>query len=101
MTTDYDFITVGGGIAGASLAKAMAERGFRVLVVEREKQFKDRVRGEWLAPWGVAETKGARRLPGTSRRRRPRPNGGGTSGWGQPPSAPATSRRLLRNGCLQ
>jgi len=57
MTTDYDFITVGGGIAGASLAKAMAERGFRVLVVEREKQFKDRMRGEWLAPRGVAETK--------------------------------------------
>jgi menaquinone-9 beta-reductase len=54
---DYDIITVGGGLGGASLAKSMAERGYRVLVVEREKQFKDRVRGEWLAPWGVAEAK--------------------------------------------
>ena len=57
MKTDYDIITVGGGLGGAALAKAMAERGYRVLVVERETKFKDRVRGEWLAPWGVAETK--------------------------------------------
>jgi menaquinone-9 beta-reductase len=55
MTADYDIITVGGGIGGASLAKAMAERGNRVLVLEREVQFKDRVRGEFLMPWGVAE----------------------------------------------
>lgn len=54
---DYDIITVGGGIGGASLAKAMAERGYRVLVLEREKQFRDRVRGEWIGPWGVAEAK--------------------------------------------
>src|SRR3989441_9196654 len=54
-TTDYDIITVGGGLGGAALAKAMAERGARVLVLERETQFKDRVRGEWMAPWGVAE----------------------------------------------
>jgi 2-polyprenyl-6-methoxyphenol hydroxylase-like FAD-dependent oxidoreductase len=51
----YDIITVGGGLGGAALAKAMAEHGARVLVLEREKQFKDRVRGEFLAPWGVAE----------------------------------------------
>jgi 2-polyprenyl-6-methoxyphenol hydroxylase-like FAD-dependent oxidoreductase len=54
---DYDIITVGGGLGGASLAKAMAERGYKVLVLERETKFKDRVRGEWLSPWGVAETK--------------------------------------------
>lgn len=54
---DYDIITVGGGIGGAAIAKAMAENGKKVLVIEREKQFKDRVRGEWMAPWGVAETK--------------------------------------------
>lgn len=53
----YDIITVGGGLGGATLAKAMAERGHRVLVVERETQFRDRVRGEWLAPWGVAEAR--------------------------------------------
>ena len=51
----YDIITVGGGIAASSLAKAMAERGAKVLVLERERQFKDRVRGEAVVPWGVAE----------------------------------------------
>jgi menaquinone-9 beta-reductase len=51
----YDIITVGGGIAASSLAKAMAERGAKVLVLEREKQFKDRVRGEAIVSWGVAE----------------------------------------------
>lgn len=33
----------------------MAEHGARVLVLEREKQFRDRVRGEGLSPWGGAE----------------------------------------------
>ena len=51
----YDIITIGGGIAASSLAKAMAERGAKVLVLEREKQFKDRVRGEAVVSWGVAE----------------------------------------------
>ena len=41
----YDVISVGGGLGGSALAKAMAELGARVLVVERETQFKDRVRG--------------------------------------------------------
>jgi 2-polyprenyl-6-methoxyphenol hydroxylase-like FAD-dependent oxidoreductase len=54
---DYDIIAVGGGIGGSSIAKAMAERGHKVLVLEREKSFKDRVRGEWMAPWGAAEVK--------------------------------------------
>ncbi len=35
----------------------MAERGARVLVLEREQQFRDRVRGEYPNPWGVAEMK--------------------------------------------
>lgn len=51
----YDIITVGGGIAASAFAKAMAERGAKVLVLEREKLFKDRVRGEALVSWGVAE----------------------------------------------
>ena len=51
----YDVITVGGGLAGASLAKGLAERGVKVLVLERETAFKDRVRGEQIHPWGVAE----------------------------------------------
>ena len=54
---DYDIITVGGGLGGAALAKAMAEKGCRVLVIEREDEFKDRVRGEWMSPWGYAEAK--------------------------------------------
>jgi 2-polyprenyl-6-methoxyphenol hydroxylase-like FAD-dependent oxidoreductase len=51
----YDILTVGGGLGGAALAKVMAERGARVLVLERERQFHDRVRGEQILPWGVAE----------------------------------------------
>jgi menaquinone-9 beta-reductase len=52
---DYDVITVGGGLGGAALAKVLAEKGLRVLVTEREVEFKDRIRGETMAPWGVAE----------------------------------------------
>jgi menaquinone-9 beta-reductase len=55
--TAYDLVTVGGGVAGSTLAKAMAERGHRVLVIERETRFRDRVRGEFVFPWGVAEAK--------------------------------------------
>lgn len=55
-SSSYDIITVGGGLGGAALAKVMTEHGARVLVVEREKRFKDRIRGEFFAPWGVAET---------------------------------------------
>jgi 2-polyprenyl-6-methoxyphenol hydroxylase-like FAD-dependent oxidoreductase len=54
---NYDIITVGGGIAASALAKAMAERGARVLVLERETKFKDRVRGEGLVCWGVGEAR--------------------------------------------
>ena len=57
MATDYDIITIGGGLGGAALAKAMAENGKRVLVVEREEQFKDRVRGEQMSTWGVEEAR--------------------------------------------
>jgi 2-polyprenyl-6-methoxyphenol hydroxylase-like FAD-dependent oxidoreductase len=53
----YDIITVGGGLGGSALAKAMAERGARVLVLEREKKFRDRVRGEQMSPWGVGEAR--------------------------------------------
>jgi len=41
------------------LATVMARAGRSVMVLERETVYRDRVRGEWLAPWGVAE---ARRL---------------------------------------
>lgn len=54
-----DIITVGGGLGGATLATVLARKGLRVLVLEREAKFKDRIRGENMLPWGVAV---ARRL---------------------------------------
>src|SRR5207249_9149820 len=56
--TDYVIVTGGGGVGGAAVARAMAERGARVLVVERERQFRGGVRGELLVSWGVAEAEG-------------------------------------------
>ena len=56
-STTYDIITVGGGLGGSALAKAMAERGAGVLVLEAETRFRDRVRGESMMPWGVAEAR--------------------------------------------
>jgi menaquinone-9 beta-reductase len=55
MSIDYDVITIGGGLGGAALARMLAEDGKRVLVVEREIEFKDRIRGEAMGPWGVLE----------------------------------------------
>lgn len=54
---DYDLVIVGGGIGGSALANVMARAGRSVLVLEASTEFPDRVRGEWIAPWGVAETK--------------------------------------------
>src|SRR6476661_1221937 len=53
----FDLITVGGGLGASALAIAMAREGARVLVIEKEEKFRDRVRGEYLAPWGVAEAR--------------------------------------------
>ena len=55
--TSYDVVTVGGGLGGSALAKSLSSKGVRVLVLERERQFKDRVRGEYMSPWGVAEAR--------------------------------------------
>lgn len=54
---EYDIATVGGGVGGAAVAAVMAKAGARVLVVERETRFQDRIRGEFMEPWGVAETR--------------------------------------------
>jgi 2-polyprenyl-6-methoxyphenol hydroxylase-like FAD-dependent oxidoreductase len=48
-----DVVVVGGGIAGSSVASALAKTGLGVVVVERERRFRDRVRGESIHPWGV------------------------------------------------
>ena len=55
MNTDVDVVVVGGGVAGSALAAGLARTGIRVLILERTAVHLDRVRGEWLAPWGVAE----------------------------------------------
>lgn len=51
----FDLVVVGGGVTGSSLASRVAKNGASVLVVERESNFRDRIRGEALQPWGVAE----------------------------------------------
>ena len=51
----HDLVIVGGGLAGTSLGACMARSGARVLVLERTKQFRDRVRGEGMHPWGIPE----------------------------------------------
>jgi menaquinone-9 beta-reductase len=53
----FDLVTVGGGIGASALAISMARRGAKVLVLEKEHQFRERVRGESLPPWGVAEAR--------------------------------------------
>src|SRR5688572_10639617 len=51
---NVDVIVVGGGLAGSTLAAVLGRRGHKVLVLEAETKFKDRVRGENMLPWGVA-----------------------------------------------
>ena len=53
----YDLAIVGGGLGGSALAAVIARAGYRVLVVERERKFRDRNRGEGMHPWGVAEAR--------------------------------------------
>lgn len=57
MNDGYDLAIVGGGTGGSALALVMARGGLSVLLLERTMVFEDRVRGEWIPPWGVAEIK--------------------------------------------
>jgi menaquinone-9 beta-reductase len=52
-----DVLVVGGGLAGSALAISLAREGVDVLLVERERVFRDRVRGEVMAAWGTVEAK--------------------------------------------
>lgn len=53
----YDLIVIGGGIGGGALGAVMAKAGKSVLLLEASTKYEDRVRGEWIAPWGVTETR--------------------------------------------
>jgi 2-polyprenyl-6-methoxyphenol hydroxylase-like FAD-dependent oxidoreductase len=53
--TAVDIAIVGAGLGGTALGGYLAARGLGVLIVERETTYVDRVRGEWMAPWGVVE----------------------------------------------
>jgi 2-polyprenyl-6-methoxyphenol hydroxylase-like FAD-dependent oxidoreductase len=52
-----DVVVVGAGIAGASIAAVLARGGLEVLLLERQRTYRDRVRGEYMAPWGVLEAR--------------------------------------------
>jgi 2-polyprenyl-6-methoxyphenol hydroxylase-like FAD-dependent oxidoreductase len=52
-----DVAIVGGGIAGASLAYALAREGLGVTVLEASEEYEDRVRGESMHVWGVKEAR--------------------------------------------
>ena len=54
-THDYDLIIIGDGISGSALAAGTAAAGVRTLILDSETSFRDRVRGEAVIPWGVAE----------------------------------------------
>ena len=42
---DYDLIIVGGGIAGSALAVSLAQTGRSILILEKDGEFRDRIRG--------------------------------------------------------
>ena len=51
-----EVVIIGAGIGGSALATVLARAGIAVTMLEKSLQHVDHVRGEWLAPWGVAET---------------------------------------------
>ena len=63
LMSKVDELIVGGGIASSALGIALAREGVNVAIAERAPVFEDRVRGEWLAPWGVAEARKLNLLP--------------------------------------
>jgi 2-polyprenyl-6-methoxyphenol hydroxylase-like FAD-dependent oxidoreductase len=56
-TNNPDVVVVGAGIAGASIAAVLARAGIDVLLLERQRAYRDRVRGEYMASWGVLEAR--------------------------------------------
>jgi 2-polyprenyl-6-methoxyphenol hydroxylase-like FAD-dependent oxidoreductase len=54
--TNPEVVIVGAGIGGSALATVLARAGIAVTLLEKSLVHTDHVRGEWIAPWGVAET---------------------------------------------
>jgi 2-polyprenyl-6-methoxyphenol hydroxylase-like FAD-dependent oxidoreductase len=50
-----DVAIIGGGIAGSSLSLVLRRAGLEVALIERERTFRDRIRGEAIHPWGTKE----------------------------------------------
>jgi menaquinone-9 beta-reductase len=48
-------VIVGGGIGGSALAISLVRSGIETTILEKSTAHVDRVRGEWISPWGVAE----------------------------------------------
>ncbi len=54
MRSDYDIIIVGGSVAGACSAIALAPEGYRILLLDRAIFPRDKACGEGIMPQGVA-----------------------------------------------
>jgi len=54
---NFDIVIVGAGIAGCTLARALARQGRRILILERSLEQPDRISGELLQPGGVSGLK--------------------------------------------
>jgi menaquinone-9 beta-reductase len=48
-------VVIGGSLAGLMTARVLADHFDAVTVLERQERYRDRVRGEGIHPWGVAE----------------------------------------------
>src|SRR5260370_840069 len=55
MSCTPDIVIAGGGIAGSALAAVLARGNIQVAVLEHDVEPVDRVRGEYMSPWGVIE----------------------------------------------
>ena len=51
-----EVVVIGGGIGGSALAATLARAGISATILGKSIVYIDYVRGEWIAPWGVAET---------------------------------------------
>jgi menaquinone-9 beta-reductase len=52
---EAEVVIVGAGISGGALATVLSRSGISVLLLEKSIAHQDRIRGEYLAAWGVEE----------------------------------------------